>query len=637
MKKILRMAAVVLAVLLVFIVSLSLWVKSYLTEERMRQFVSEAAEKSVNRKVVVGRMDVSLWKGIVLRDFEIREKDSDAVFLKVKQFHLKYQLLPLLKKKLVIDELGLRDMDIYLRVDSQGMNNFSDILKKDLSEKKKEETSATSGLPIDLNVENIEIKNARISYVDAVGKLKKAEVVLHTAMQIKSSSREALSSEGSLQATFCELSLGDKLLKNIEAAIQYKIDVDIRTKQITLHRIGLDCMKIPVDIAGHVSYDSGMAYSLVIKVPSYNLSQLKPDVAASFLPEGMVLGGRVSASLNLNKKAEAKSAPRFEGSINLSRFSCTYKKMNLVLDGTVRLTPDLISLNGLKLIAGKNEADLSGTLSNYKEYPDVKVKITSRYIALDDLLNRDSIPGSSGKIRKIEEIKKEPNPLHLKLHLDASLDIEKTVYKGMIIHPLTSRCILQNNILSVPYWKGNTLGGTFLMKGSVNLAQKGTAYNIAADLQGIGLEEIVNAFVPKAKGKLLGTLSGAVALSGAGILPENIKRNLKGRGEFAVKNGTIKDAALSNGLLAILGLQELKEIRMDRADCNFTVADGIVNLKTVMNNQDMSIDETGTIGLDEKLDLTILVKVSDRLAPKLVRQSSLAQFLSSEKDGQVCL
>jgi len=92
------MAAVVLAVLLVFIVSLSLWVKSYLTEERMRQFVSEAAEKSVNRKVVVGRMDVSLWKGIVLRDFEIREKDSDAVFLKVKQFHLKYQLLPLLKR-----------------------------------------------------------------------------------------------------------------------------------------------------------------------------------------------------------------------------------------------------------------------------------------------------------------------------------------------------------------------------------------------------------------------------------------------------------------------------------------------------------------------------------------------------------
>jgi hypothetical protein len=45
----------------------------------------------------------------------------------------------------------------------------------------------------------------------------------------------------------------------------------------------------------------------------------------------------------------------------------------------------------------------------------------------------------------------------------------------------------------------------------------------------------------------------------------------------------------------------------------------------------MSIEETGTVGMDEKLDLGILVKVSDRLAPKLVSQSSIATFLSSEK------
>jgi hypothetical protein len=45
----------------------------------------------------------------------------------------------------------------------------------------------------------------------------------------------------------------------------------------------------------------------------------------------------------------------------------------------------------------------------------------------------------------------------------------------------------------------------------------------------------------------------------------------------------------------------------------------------------MTLDEKGTIGMDEKLDLSVLVRVSDRLAPKVVSQSSVAKFLSGEK------
>ena len=75
----------------------------------------------------------------------------------------------------------------------------------------------------------------------------------------------------------------------------------------------------------------------------------------------------------------------------------------------------------------------------------------------------------------------------------------------------------------------------------------------------------------------------------------------------------------------------MKEIPMDKANGNFTIADEIVNLKTIISSKDLSIDETGSIGLNEKLNLGIMVKVSDRLAPKLVSQSSVARFLSTEQ------
>ena len=631
MKKLLKITAIVFAVLLVLIVALSLFVKSYLTEERIRALVSEAAEKSINRKVMLGKIDVSLFKGIVVKDFEIREKDSDSAFLKAKEFVLTYQFFPLLSKKLVIDKLSIEDVEMNLQANPDGTYNFSDMAKKDKPEEPKDKK--TGGLPMDLNVKDIAIKNAKMHYVDALGKLKKADVMMNAELKITGLSKNALSSEGSVEMTIAEALLkdGNKVFKDIQTSAQYQIDVDMEKKQVIIHSMDLDLMKIPVNITGNLNYDSGTAYSLVVKVPLYPLSQIRTDIASAFLPKGMALGGDVSALLNLDKKKDKESPLRFDGNVKMAKVSCAYKNMNLVLDGAVKLTPDIISLEGLKLVAGSNRADISGSVRNYKDYPDVNINIKSKYIALDDLIVTAPASGKSQEEVKTGEAKKEPEPMNLKLRVNASLDIDKTVYKGIAINNFTSRYELKNNVFNIPYLKGNTLSGAFALKASVNLAQKGTTYNMNADLNGVNLEEIVNAFAPKAKGKLFGILSGKVAVSGAGTTPANVKRNLKGNGEFAISQGTIKNAEISAGLLAILGLQELKEIKMDKANGKFTISNEVVNLTTVINSKDLSIDETGTIGMDQKLDLSILAKVSDKLAPKLISQSSIAQFLSSEK------
>ena len=73
--------------------------------------------------------------------------------------------------------------------------------------------------------------------------------------------------------------------------------------------------------------------------------------------------------------------------------------------------------------------------------------------------------------------------------------------------------------------------------------------------------------------------------SGAGSLAASIKRNLKGKGAFSVKDGKIRNAKVSSGLLAFLGLQDLREIPMDKADGSFTIADSTMHLTSMISSR----------------------------------------------------
>ncbi len=99
MKKLLKIGGIVVAVLLIVIAAAFLLLKSYLTDEKLRALVSGSAEKSLNRKVVLGDVRLSLFKGIIVKDIEVKEKDSETAFVRTKECGLTFQLLPLCTKR----------------------------------------------------------------------------------------------------------------------------------------------------------------------------------------------------------------------------------------------------------------------------------------------------------------------------------------------------------------------------------------------------------------------------------------------------------------------------------------------------------------------------------------------------------
>ncbi len=533
-------------------------------------------------------------------------------------------------KTLVIDKFSLIEPEIHIKRNLDGSFNFSDIAKPAPpapTEKK------TAGIPVNLNIKRISIENAKLDYVDSTGKLKKADLLMNAELGIGTLTEKALSSEGRFSITIAEavLMAGNKSLKDIRSDYKYKIDINMESKQITVHSLDMDIMKIPVQIQGTASYAAEPAYSLDVKVPNADLSHIRQDIITAFLPEGTALSGNVAVMLNVRKAPGKNNPVGLNGGVTLSKVSLSYKGIHSVLDGSLKMSPGMVTIEGIRLIAGQNSADLSGFVKNYSTYPDANLTLRSRSLVLDDLFSSAPSSSKTPEPAKTESPGNEPEPMNLKMKATVSVDIGKIMFKGITIINFKSQYELGDNVFRILNLTGNTLSGAFAIKGAVDLAQRGTKYNMTSDLSGINLEEMVNAFAPKAKGKLIGTLSGKADVSGSGTLPANVKRSLRGKGTFAIKGGALRNSELSAGLLAILGLQELKEIPIQTADGRFTISNGIVDLTTLSASKDLGINQTGTIGMDEKLNLGVLVKVSDTLAPKLVSQSAISRFLSSEK------
>ncbi|MCK5504851.1 MAG: AsmA family protein, partial [Thermodesulfovibrionia bacterium] len=126
MKKVLLIITVLGALA---IISLTVLIKIYVTPESVKAYLIPQAETALNRKVYFDKVHISLLKGIEVSDFVIKDKDGESDFITCKKFILKYKLLPLLSKQLIIEEFKLVSPQVNIKRDSQGAFNFEGIGK----------------------------------------------------------------------------------------------------------------------------------------------------------------------------------------------------------------------------------------------------------------------------------------------------------------------------------------------------------------------------------------------------------------------------------------------------------------------------------------------------------------------------
>ncbi|MDD2558322.1 MAG: DUF748 domain-containing protein, partial [Desulfuromonas sp.] len=177
MGKIKKIGIIICIMLLVGVIGGAVLVKMLITPERVKATVIPLAEQQLGRSVTLDSIEISLFSGIVLEGFGIKERDSQEYFIHAERALLRYRFWPLLRLQIEVDEITLQQPQITIVRHRDGTFNFSDLLAvvdqapapTPPPTPTAEPTAAQAGAAvaaINLSIANLSLKDGQLNFTD---------------------------------------------------------------------------------------------------------------------------------------------------------------------------------------------------------------------------------------------------------------------------------------------------------------------------------------------------------------------------------------------------------------------------------------------------------------------------------------
>lgn len=170
--KVFSVAAFVVAVLVIAILVLA---NVLITPDRVKATLLPLAEEHLHRKIDLGNIEVSLLSGITIDGLTIYERDGNEIFVSTSLVRLRYQLLPLLAMKVVVDEIRLEKPSIRIVRFKDGQFNFSDLSATEESASNqptaaagRKPAEAQDNTPISLLISDVVLQDGQLVFLDHV-------------------------------------------------------------------------------------------------------------------------------------------------------------------------------------------------------------------------------------------------------------------------------------------------------------------------------------------------------------------------------------------------------------------------------------------------------------------------------------
>jgi len=271
MKKAAKIGMIVLGIIIILIIALSIFIKSFLTSDRLKGMILPQAEAVTGRKVNLDEIHVSLFKGIVAKGLSVKERDGQKDFVKVGEFILSYKLLPLLKKQVVLSKIEVASPSISVKKDKKGRYNFSDIIERQAKEPqkpKKPSPPEKEGLPVSIVTDRLFIQNAQFTFMDEEKALPDISIALDAEF------KGSVGQDGTPKMEFGRLSLKEMKarLKEMVVKVSGKIDMDPKTVKANLQTvIGEENIDVSATVKDYLSAPDAVAN---IHAKTLNLKKL---------------------------------------------------------------------------------------------------------------------------------------------------------------------------------------------------------------------------------------------------------------------------------------------------------------------------------------------------------------------------
>jgi AsmA protein len=189
--------------------------------------------------------------------------------------------------------------------------------------------------------------------------------------------------------------------------------------------------------------------------------------------------------------------------------------------------------------------------------------------------------------------------------------------------------------LSFRLFDGEVKGQGKLIAGSDMPPFKG-----AVTIQGLQLGPALNA-VAETPISISGTAGADLSVQGRGFSMQDLTKALEGTGHLAVKDGKIEGVNLLQEVVSALNvagisLGDVKATAFSTIETDLALKQGVINVqRLLMDSHDFQATGGGTIGFDQRVNLTVNLNLSQEVSQKIAAASPVVKI--ALKDGRLSL
>lgn len=384
MRKFLKISAILVLLLVVFLITAAFILKLYFPPEKIKELVVTKITETLGRKVSVGDVDISIFRGVDIHDIYVGENSDygDLPFIKVKRVTVGYNFRELFHKRIVFDRIAIDTPEAFIR-SRNGKLAISDLIKKPAVEEKPK-----AALPITVTLKRGEVRGLNIYYDadDAKAELKGIDINLEgELLPFTGATVTVLSNRtDNISASAKGMTLASGLLTSLNLKLKgtdrfsAQGDVSLKGLRVTIKEKSLGPLDVGVklDVSGELNGGAEIkAVSLAIgKGSSFALSgrvnELKRVNGLDIKASGEADLGEISKIVSgfvkvpatgfvkidvAEVKGDLQEVVSLKTKVSLNRVRVSHKGLTVPLDGYLKAEADnkgKVVLSELKISSG---------------------------------------------------------------------------------------------------------------------------------------------------------------------------------------------------------------------------------------------------------------------------------------------
>lgn len=361
--------------------------------EKIRSLVIPEIETALNgRKVQFEDVSLSIFPilGVKLTDLQISERQNfyTQPFIKLKEIEIAVKLFPLFSEILEIDKILLVEPEINILVNSNGIENYADLISSDTTTKTDEKPKES---PFELSLAGMQIRNGKISYSDKKAKTQISLNGINQHIELDLDKKlEDINASGFLEVQEIVFGNEDSALqkenpKGLYFKFTHESSINLPVGIFSLKHSTLQLNQIELNVNGSVKNfnDEIMNVDLNAESNQIDIAKLLMLIPSDALEgiENLKSSGLVQLKVQAKGEVGNEKSPEISGLLKISDAFVQYPIVpkpieNINVD--VAFTDKELTVTKFSSKMGSNSLDLTAYVKDF-ENPFVKAEIKTLF------------------------------------------------------------------------------------------------------------------------------------------------------------------------------------------------------------------------------------------------------------------